>query len=543
MAEQEDAPDLGSGAARRGGSNPFTRTTNAKGSVSMETTEIVNDGLCRLYQIDLDDGEVEAKLEERINEIQPTFALHGFRLGKVPKRLIWSKFGSSVRTEVSKKYLDDAYEKLLSEFKGKLAARPQAKLVTNEENKILGLKVYLELQPEIPDLDHSTLKVERPVQADEFKLNRREKIEVMRSLHKSFRERSENSPAQLGDLVEFERYQISDGKRDKAIELDRGVVLLSTEEIEMDVVAGQLVGQKVSDTFVTVIDPKRSRFFFDMDPPGGSCEIAIYSVCEPVPADDSTIFAEMECENLDEAVEKWESHSKELFQLQASHVWRANLGKALMRSLDFEVPPTVHAFHNEVASGVRMFPESRAWQEMAKPSGHADAETAENSPVVASESKEDKREKYHRARFRKRLLAMTVGRARLAIYFEHIASKHKISVSESELKRELERQNKLGLMSITENESDEELRAKLFTIRNSLLRKKVEDFLIQLIDVSKKEYTVSALFPQYYSLLSTLQKSHFKVNPESDSSMDGVEAAIATNDDEEHPPNLLRIER
>jgi hypothetical protein len=33
MAELVDAPDLGSGAARRGGSSPFTRTTHQLGAL------------------------------------------------------------------------------------------------------------------------------------------------------------------------------------------------------------------------------------------------------------------------------------------------------------------------------------------------------------------------------------------------------------------------------------------------------------------------------------------------------------------------------
>jgi|TARA_B110000483_G_scaffold239272_1_gene317466 hypothetical protein len=33
VAELVDAPDLGSGAARRGGSSPFTRTTNLDGEL------------------------------------------------------------------------------------------------------------------------------------------------------------------------------------------------------------------------------------------------------------------------------------------------------------------------------------------------------------------------------------------------------------------------------------------------------------------------------------------------------------------------------
>ncbi len=37
VAELVDAPDLGSGAARRGGSSPFIRTSTKRGCLSFET--------------------------------------------------------------------------------------------------------------------------------------------------------------------------------------------------------------------------------------------------------------------------------------------------------------------------------------------------------------------------------------------------------------------------------------------------------------------------------------------------------------------------
>ena len=125
----------------------------------METTEVASEGLCRRYRIDLDESEIEELLEKRVNELQPTFSMQGFRSGKVPKRLILNKFGEPLRAEVTRKRLDDAYKELLEGFEDTLAVRPRTEFRLGEgEDRISGLDVFLEVKPEMPELDFSTIR-------------------------------------------------------------------------------------------------------------------------------------------------------------------------------------------------------------------------------------------------------------------------------------------------------------------------------------------------------------------------------------------------
>ena len=518
----------------------------------METTEILNEGLCRKYRIDLDDSEIETKLEERIDEIQPTFSLQGFRAGKVPKRLIKSKFGVSLRAEVAQKCLDGAYQELLAEFEENLAVRPRTELLTNEEkNMIQGLEVYFEIRPEMPDLDFSAIEVERPVRANESEFDRDEMIEVMRALLGNYREREEDSPAQLGDLVEYDESLIINGAKDESSERTGKAVLLTLKESDEDAFVGLFVGRKKYETIETEIDvPGAVQLPADLGTGSGSREIVIRSVCELVPADDSTIFEEMDCESIDEAFEKWESYSEDTFQLQAEAVWRANLAAALTQSLRFEIPPTIHAMQTESMFGLRVYPESSIWSESKR--GHldnddveepvedaavamrsnsepttvrvTDTETTEHPPESAAEPEPTVEEQEASfGDFRNRMLNKSEGPARLGLYFNHVAYKNEISITEDELRNEVRIRVATGALAVSENE--DEMRARLSRLRDELLYKKVEEFLIQLTHVSKKEYTLNELFPQYYGLLPQWYKNQYKTRP------DGSAAEMATDDD------------
>ena len=101
------------------------------------------------------------------------------------------------------------------------------------------------------------------------------------------------------------------------------------------------------------------------------------------------------------------------------------------------------------------------------------------------------------------------------------------------MSREVRTRASLGTLPRTENE--EQLRAAVASMRTELIFRKVEDFLIQLVDVSKREYTLSELFPQYFALLPNRFRNQFRVASEADASKsaDEGESAEQPTDDGE----------
>ena len=108
VAKLADAPDLGSGAARRGGSSPFTRTRGTEKDDNMQVTETLNEGLKRGYTITVTAAELDAKVQEKLIEAQPEIEMKGFRKGKVPLAILRKQFGPRLLGDAMQEAIDGA---------------------------------------------------------------------------------------------------------------------------------------------------------------------------------------------------------------------------------------------------------------------------------------------------------------------------------------------------------------------------------------------------------------------------------------------------
>ena len=131
----------------------------------MQVNETLNEGLKREYAITVTAAELDAKVEEKLNEAQPTIEMKGFRKGKLPMALLRKQFGQRLLGESMQEAIDGAVSSHLEETGDRPAAQPEMKM-TNEdwkEGDDVKLEVAYEKLPEIEDVDFSKIKLERMV--------------------------------------------------------------------------------------------------------------------------------------------------------------------------------------------------------------------------------------------------------------------------------------------------------------------------------------------------------------------------------------------
>ena len=113
----------------------------------------------------IDKKTIQAKLDERLIQLQSEVNLKGFRPGKVPSNVIKSQFGKAIYGEVIDKILKDSSTKALEEKKIKAAGQPKIDLKTFGEGKDLNYTLEVDSLPEIK------LKPFNNFKATEFKIN------------------------------------------------------------------------------------------------------------------------------------------------------------------------------------------------------------------------------------------------------------------------------------------------------------------------------------------------------------------------------------
>ena len=131
----------------------------------MQVNETLNDGLKRGYTITVTAAELDAKVEEKLKEAQPSVEMKGFRKGKVPMALLRKQFGQRLMGESMQESIDGALSSHLETSGDRPAAQPEMKM-TNEdwkEGDDVVVDVSYEKLPEIDDVDFSKIKLERMV--------------------------------------------------------------------------------------------------------------------------------------------------------------------------------------------------------------------------------------------------------------------------------------------------------------------------------------------------------------------------------------------
>ncbi len=113
MAELEDAPDLGSGAERRGGSTPPFRTDESAAATG-GAPPIKSDGdLSRRMTLTFPATEVDGTLAVRLREFGKTVNIRGFRPGKIPQKVLRQRFGKQALYDILSKRAETKFNEII----------------------------------------------------------------------------------------------------------------------------------------------------------------------------------------------------------------------------------------------------------------------------------------------------------------------------------------------------------------------------------------------------------------------------------------------
>ena len=203
-------------------------------------------GLRTILSIIIDKKNIQVKMDEKLNDLQKTVSLKGFRPGKVPSAVIKSQFGKSIYGEVIDKILRETSSQAIDEKKLKVAGQPKIDLKQFGEGKDLNYELQIDCLPNV------SLKSFDLFKATSFKVKIEEKIvnEKLKEIseqNKQFEDKNDNEKAIIKDQVIFdytasidgEKFDGSEGK-EVQLELGKDLFLKGFDE--------QLIGVKKGET-------------------------------------------------------------------------------------------------------------------------------------------------------------------------------------------------------------------------------------------------------------------------------------------------------
>ena len=135
----------------------------------MQVTETSSAGLKREYRVVVPAIDLEAKVNERLDDLKGRVQLRGFRPGKVPVAHLKRLYGKSAMAEVIEATVREANSKIVTDHGYRLAVEPKVVLPTEEgavEGVIdgkadLSYTVEMEIVPPITLADFKSIKLTR----------------------------------------------------------------------------------------------------------------------------------------------------------------------------------------------------------------------------------------------------------------------------------------------------------------------------------------------------------------------------------------------
>jgi trigger factor len=129
----------------------------------MPVTETKAEGLKREYSVVVSAAALEAKTTEKLLTVREGFQMKGFRKGKAPLPLLKKMFGKSVLGEVVQEAVEQTVAEHIKESGHRPAQQPEIKVVNEKfsEGDDLTVEFNYECLPDVPEIDFSTIKLER----------------------------------------------------------------------------------------------------------------------------------------------------------------------------------------------------------------------------------------------------------------------------------------------------------------------------------------------------------------------------------------------
>jgi len=309
----------------------------------MDVTETLNEGLKRGYTLKITGAELDAKVNEKLEEARGDIEIKGFRKGKAPIALLKKMYGEKVMGEAMQQAVDEAMSGHFEKSGDRPAQQPAMEMVDGENWKQgddVELAIKYECLPDIPEPDFKSIKLEKMViEADSKDVD--ESLENLAKNAQNFEPRKKGSKAKDGDQVVIDFKGMKDGEAfDGGTAEDYPLVLGSNSFIPG--FEEQLVGLKAGeDKNVEVSFPEQYQVAELAGQPV-VFEVSVKEVKEPKAAEiDDEMAKKFGAEDL-EGLKTQISERLEVEYGQAARaVMKRKLLDELSDSVKFEVPPTL----------------------------------------------------------------------------------------------------------------------------------------------------------------------------------------------------------
>jgi len=443
----------------------------------MQVTETLSEGLKREYKVVVPASELDAKVNQRLDDLKGRVRINGFRPGKVPVAHLKRMYGRSAMAEVIEATVRDTNNQIVTERGFKLAADPKVTLPTEEAaiqqlidgKSDLNYTMALEIVPPIALGDFKTIKLTK-LTADVAESEVDEGIKSIADQNRPYTPRAQGEKAAKDDRMTISFAGTIDGKPFEGGTGDDAAVLIGSNTF-IPGFEDQLIGMSTGET--RALKVTFPAHYMKEDLAGKDAEFVVTAKSVEVPGT-VTIDDEFAKALGLESLGKLRDAVKDRITREHVAMSRQKIKRALLDELDkmhkFEPPPTLVEEEFD-----------RVWKSVLQ-------ELENERKTFADENTTEEKAK---AEYR----AIAERRVRLGLVLAEIGEKNNITVTEDELSR--------AVMDRARQFAGQEQRVwdyyrqnpqAVAALRAPIFEEKVVDFLLELASVKESKVSREELF-------------------------------------------------
>jgi len=443
----------------------------------MQVTETLSEGLKREYKVVVPAAELDAKVNQRLDDLKGRVRINGFRPGKVPVAHLKRMYGRSAMAEVIEATVRDTNNQIVSERGFKLAADPKVTLPTEEAaiqqlidgKSDLNYTMALEIVPPIALGDFKAIKLTR-LTADVAESEVGDGVKNIADQNRPYTPRPQGEKAAKDDRVTISFAGSIDGKPFEGGTGDDAAVLIGSNTF-IPGFEDQLIGMTTGET--RTLKVTFPAHYMKEDLAGKDAEFVVTAKSIEAPGTvtiDDEFAKALGLESLD----KLRDAVKDRITREHAAMSRQKIKRALLDELDkmhkFDPPPTLVEEEFD-----------RVWKSVLQ-------ELENERKTFADENTTEEKAK---AEYR----AIAERRVRLGLVLAEIGEKNNITVTDDELSR--------AVMDRARQFAGQEQRVwdyyrqnpqAVAALRAPIFEEKVVDFLLELASVKESKVSREELF-------------------------------------------------
>jgi len=442
----------------------------------MEVTQTKAEGLSRTFAVKVPASELQAKLDERIEEIRPQMKLKGFRPGKVPASHVRKLYGQDLMGELINKLVTETNQKALEDNELRPAGQPDVQIDGDMEAVVKGqadlsYNMNVDVMPEFEPADVSKLTITRPV-AEVSQEQIDEALGRIAEQNTQYEARAKTAKAKDGDAVVMDFVGKIDGEAFEGGSAEQQTLVIGSGQF-IPGFEDQLVGVKAGDEKdVTVTFPEEYGAA-DLAGKEAVFEVKVHEVRAPKTAELDDEFAKgLGLESLEQLTGLVKD------QLKAEHdgASRAKAKRNLLDQLDeahsFDLPPNmVEQEFNQI------------WQQL-----QAEMDAGRTADEDKNKSEDELKEEYRKIAER---------RVRLGLVLAEIGRVADVRISEQEVNQALIREARQYTGQETQVvEFFRNNPGAMAQLRAPIYEDKVVDHILEVAEITEETVSREELFKE-----------------------------------------------